>query len=97
MTAIVRLSRTGGVSQTKATLLTFFRCEQGGTAIEYSLLGSLIAATLVTAVMALGGSLASTFDMIGAAIPEFGDGGGPPRGRGNGNNGNGLGNGGPNG
>jgi pilus assembly protein Flp/PilA len=99
MRPIAALFRTGAAPAANATLRTFLRCQRGATAIEYALLSSLIAVTLVTAVALLGDTLATTFDTIGSVLPQSGNGGGPPpgSGNGNGNNGNGLGNGGPNG
>ncbi len=55
-------------------LIKFFRDEEGATAVEYGLLVALIAAFIVGAVTALGGSLNDIFqgiaNIIGAQVPQ---------------------------
>jgi pilus assembly protein Flp/PilA len=49
-------------------LKTFFADESGATAIEYALLGSLIAIVLVTALTNLGTALSGEFSEVSAAL-----------------------------
>lgn len=46
------------------TLMSFWRDEQGATAIEYALIASLIAVGLIVALLALQGNLRSTYTSI---------------------------------
>jgi pilus assembly protein Flp/PilA len=46
----------------------FIRDEDGITAIEYALLGSLIALAIIAAVTKLAGSISTAFDTIGDSI-----------------------------
>ena len=50
-------------------LRRFMLCRQGVTAIEYSLIASLIALAIVTAVGAVGTQLSSAFTHIANAFP----------------------------
>ena len=43
--------------------------ERGATAVEYSIVASLIAAVIVTAVFAVGGATTRLFDLTVQAIP----------------------------
>jgi Flp pilus assembly pilin Flp len=83
------------------------RSDDGAAAIEYGLLGALIAGAILIALNALGSSLNGTFSHVASAQDPSqsgasGGGGGGNNGNGrggngNGNNGVGNGNGGPNG
>ena len=42
--------------------ICFFKCKNGSTAIEYALIASLIAMTIIGAVTMLGGELSNSFD-----------------------------------
>ena len=46
------------------TLKSFLANESGATAIEYGLIASLIAVTIITAVSALGNKLQGTFNEV---------------------------------
>ena len=46
------------------SIMRFVREEEGATALEYGLLAALIAASIVTAVTALGTTVSDTFDSI---------------------------------
>jgi pilus assembly protein Flp/PilA len=46
------------------------RDERGATAIEYGLIAALVAAVIITAVTNLGGSLNSTFGLIGKTLDD---------------------------
>ena len=46
----------------------FFKCKSGSTAIEYALIASLIAMTIIGAVTMLGGSLSNSYDNTANAI-----------------------------
>ncbi len=46
------------------SVMRFVREEEGATALEYGLLAALIAASIVTAVTALGTTVSDTFDSI---------------------------------
>ncbi len=48
------------------SVMRFVREEEGATALEYGLLVALIAASIVTAVTALGTTVSDTFDSIAA-------------------------------
>jgi pilus assembly protein Flp/PilA len=50
-------------------LRRFLLCRRGVTAIEYSLIASLIALAIVTAVGAVGTQLSSAFTHIASAFP----------------------------
>ena len=50
-------------------LRRFMLCRRGVTAIEYSLIASLIALVIVTAVTAVGTNLTASFTNIAAAFP----------------------------
>jgi len=52
----------------KTLASAFFRNEKGATAIEYALLGSLLALVLVGALTALGTGLSSEFSEISGVI-----------------------------
>ncbi len=47
----------------------FLKAERGATAIEYGLIAALIAVFLVTAVSAMTGKLAGTFNKVTANLP----------------------------
>lgn len=46
----------------------FLKDESGATAIEYGLIAALIAVAIITAVGAVGGSTAATFDKVDAEL-----------------------------
>jgi pilus assembly protein Flp/PilA len=46
----------------------FFRDEQGATAIEYGLIAALIAVVIITALIAVGNNLNSTFSKVSSAV-----------------------------
>ena len=54
-------------------LRRFFRAESGVTAIEYSILSSLVGIVLVSVVSMVGTELTRTFDTIAAAFPSSAD------------------------
>ena len=45
-------------------LISFFKDEDGATAIEYGLIAALISVAAITAMTALGGQLTTTFQSI---------------------------------
>ncbi len=46
----------------------FYRKEEGATAIEYGLIAALIAIAIIAALMAIGTSLASLFQIIASTL-----------------------------
>lgn len=53
---------------TSVPLMSFWRSEQGATAIEYALIGSLIAAVIIGAVTTLGSSVNALFTETAEAV-----------------------------
>ena len=51
-------------------LISFFKDEEGVTAIEYSIIAALIAVAIITAVTTVGGDVTQTFDEVAAALPN---------------------------
>ena len=49
-------------------LVGFVADEQGATAIEYALMGSLIAIAIITALTSLGGRLSGEFSEVSAVL-----------------------------
>ncbi|WP_460447851.1 Flp family type IVb pilin [Alsobacter sp. SYSU BS001988] len=49
-------------------MISFFRDEEGATAIEYGLIAALIAIGLIGAVGSLKSNLSNTFDNVGANL-----------------------------
>jgi pilus assembly protein Flp/PilA len=49
-------------------LCNFLKDEEGGTAIEYGLIATLVAIALIVGATALGGSLNTTFTSIAGAM-----------------------------
>lgn len=49
-------------------LLAWFYCQNGATAIEYGLLASGVAITIVAAIFALGDDLGAIFNMVGDSM-----------------------------
>ena len=52
----------------KATFVRFLGCTRGATAIEYGLIASLIAVTLVASLTSAGQSLSSAYDAVRDAL-----------------------------
>ncbi len=50
------------INQLSIRGICFFKCKNGSTAIEYALIASLIAMTIIGAVAMLGGELSNSFD-----------------------------------
>jgi len=48
----------------------FMRDEEGATAIEYGLIAALIAVVIITALIAVGGSLSGTFDTVKSGMDK---------------------------
>ncbi len=46
----------------------YFRLQQGATAIEYSLIASLIAVVIIAALALTGGNLTTFYNMLAAAL-----------------------------
>ena len=46
----------------------FFSDEQGATAIEYGLIAALIAVVIITALIAVGNNLNTTFSKVSSAV-----------------------------
>ena len=53
-------------------LITFIRDENGATAIEYGLIGALIAVVIIAALTLLGTNLSAKFSTIGSAVGTAG-------------------------
>ncbi|MBW2740191.1 MAG: Flp family type IVb pilin [Deltaproteobacteria bacterium] len=51
-------------------LISFFKDEEGATAIEYGLLAALVAVAIVVGAGALGDSLNTTFDNVADQLDE---------------------------
>ena len=49
-------------------VISFFKDEEGVTAIEYGLIASLIAVAIITAVTLIGTNLNTTFGLVAAAL-----------------------------
>jgi pilus assembly protein Flp/PilA len=49
-------------------LLRFLQCESGATAIEYSLIASLIGVAIIVGAAALGTSLNSLFNSVSSSV-----------------------------
>jgi pilus assembly protein Flp/PilA len=49
-------------------LLRFLQCESGATAIEYSLIASLIGVAIIAGAAALGTSLNSLFNSVSSSV-----------------------------
>ena len=49
-------------------LISFFKDEEGVTAIEYSLIAALIAVFIIGAVMAVGTGVEGTFNTVAASL-----------------------------
>ena len=54
------------------TIITFWKCESGATAIEYGLIAALVSVVIITAVAALGENLTTTFECINTALSTGG-------------------------
>jgi pilus assembly protein Flp/PilA len=52
----------------KAVFNRFVKCESGATAIEYGLIGSLIAVAIIGALSTTGSKLAGTFNQVQAQL-----------------------------
>jgi len=50
-------------------LMSFFKEEEGATAVEYGLLVALIAAIIVAVVATLGGKVSNAFQSVNACLP----------------------------
>lgn len=50
------------------TLITLYRDERGVTAIEYALIGTLVALATIVALMTIGGGLNTIFTDVGTEI-----------------------------
>ena len=50
-------------------MISFFKDEEGVTAIEYSIIAALIAVAIITAVTTVGTSVTNTFDDVSGALP----------------------------
>jgi pilus assembly protein Flp/PilA len=64
-------AQIGGVGlRGLGTLRRLFRAEAGVTAIEYGLIGSLIAVVIIAAVSLVGTNLLQTYETIAASFPS---------------------------
>ena len=50
-------------------LISFFKDEEGATAIEYGLIAALISVGIVASVTLVGGGLVNTFTTVSASLP----------------------------
>ncbi|MDL1983392.1 MAG: Flp family type IVb pilin [Deltaproteobacteria bacterium] len=51
-------------------LISFFKDEEGVTAIEYSIIAALIAVAIIGAVTTVGGDVTQTFNDVAGALPD---------------------------
>jgi pilus assembly protein Flp/PilA len=64
------VSNREGATHMRATIRSWFRNEEGATAVEYGVMVALIAVVIITAVVLLGENLSTTFDCTATSIAD---------------------------